>query len=106
MYFKVITIEILVRMLFTLIFFLSYIIKIIGGNHTEQKHSYIKVANKIVCRYPYSKTVNDVSIIGDVYSFKDKKWVTNPVTMGFKLSGDYIDLTQKEAHAFINERHQ
>lgn len=37
---------------------------------------------------------------------KIKKWVTNPVTMGFKLSGDYIDLTQKEAHAFINERHQ
>lgn len=23
----------------------------------EQKYSYIKVANKIVCRYPYSKTV-------------------------------------------------
>lgn len=39
----------------------------------EQKYSYIKVANKIVCRYPYSKTVNDTSIIGDVYSFKDKK---------------------------------
>ena len=38
----------------------------------EQKYSYIKVANKIICRYPYRKTVNDASIIGDVYSFKEK----------------------------------
>ena len=44
-----------------------------------------------------------INYISEVYSYKDNKRILSPVTMGFKMSGDYESLSECEAYEMINE---
>lgn len=66
-----------------------------------KQYEYIKVGNNVVCRYPFDKNTKKLLPIGDVYNFKEKKWITTTNTMKFKMSGEYDTITSDQVLKII-----
>ncbi len=56
------------------------------GDDIMNKYEYIKVDNRILCRYPFNDELQVVSAIGDVYNFKTRKWKKTSSSMSYKKS--------------------